>query len=70
VIQPPRATFILIRGNEMKKIKRAALVAMAISTLLVACEDYDNTFDTALTPRPPPAPLVWDQGDWDDVLWQ
>lgn len=54
----------------MKKMKCAALVAMAISTLLAACENYDDSFETALTPRPPPAPLAWDQGNWDDVLWQ
>ncbi len=54
----------------MKKMKYAALVAMAISTLLVACEDYDNSFEPVLQQRPPPPPLAWDQGNWDNVLWQ
>ena len=54
----------------MKKMKYAALVAMAISTLLAACEDYDDNFQTALTPRPVLEPMVWDQANWDDVLWQ
>jgi hypothetical protein len=70
VIQPTGTTCILLRGNEMKKMRYAALVAMAISTLLVACEDYDNSFEPVLQERPPPPPLAWDQGNWDNVLWQ
>lgn len=54
----------------MKKIKCAAIFAMAISTLLVACEDYDGAVVQTLTERPPPPPLAWDETDWDDALWQ
>jgi hypothetical protein len=53
----------------MKKMKYAALVAMAISTLLAAC-DSDNPAFPVAQPRPPAPPLAWDQGDWDNFLWQ
>jgi hypothetical protein len=52
----------------MKKMKYAALVAMAISTLLAACDSDNPSFP--VVQRTPIPPLVWDQGNWDDVLWQ
>ena len=38
----------------MKKMKYAAILAMAISTLLVACENYDGAVVQTLMDRPPP----------------
>ena len=54
----------------MKKIKYAAILAMAISTLLVACENYDGAVVQTLMDRLPPPPLAWDESNWDDSSWQ
>jgi ABC-type glycerol-3-phosphate transport system substrate-binding protein len=53
----------------MKKIKCAAIFAMAISTLLAACDSDDPVVQTPLQAAST-APLTWDQRSWDDALWQ
>ncbi len=55
----------------MKRIRCTALLAIAIPLLLAGC-DSDSVTQPALPPlvTPPAPPLVWDQGNWDEVLWQ
>ncbi len=57
----------------MKRIRCTALLAIAISLLLAGCDSDSVTpqpVDPLLTPTPPTPPLVWDQANWDEVLWQ
>jgi len=53
----------------MKRIRCTALLAIAISLLLAGCDSDDPVFPTIQQPPPPP-PMVWDQANWNDVLWQ
>jgi len=53
----------------MRKTGLAAIVTLAFTTLLAGCDSDDPVFPTIQQPPPPP-PMVWDQGNWDDVLWQ
>jgi len=52
----------------MKRIRCTALLAIAISLLLAGCDSDDPVFPTIQQPPPPP-PMVWDQANWNDVLW-
>ena len=53
----------------MKRIKCTALLAVAISLLLAGCDSDDPVFPQIEQPVATP-PLVWDQANWDEVLWQ
>ncbi len=53
----------------MKRVMCAAILAIAISTLLAACDSDDPIVQTQLQPTPP-QPMAWDQRNWDDALWQ
>jgi len=55
----------------MKRIRCTALLAIAISLLLAGC-DSDSVTQPVLGAlvTPPPPPLVWDERNWDEVLWQ
>jgi len=53
----------------MKRISYTAMVALAFVTLLAGCGSSSSGSAPSLPP-PPPAPLVWDQANWDEVLWQ
>jgi len=60
------------RRKNMKRISYTAMVAMVNLAFLVGC-DGDSGFVAAPPPPPPvPAPtvLVWDQGLWDEVVWE
>ncbi len=54
----------------MKRISYTAMVALAFVTLLAGCGSSGNASIGSAPPPPPPAPLVWDQANWDEVLWQ
>lgn len=51
----------------MKKIVWAAILTMAISSLLVSCDSDDSVVQTQ---TPTLAPLAWGQRSWDNALWQ
>jgi ABC-type glycerol-3-phosphate transport system substrate-binding protein len=56
----------------MKRISYTAMVALAFVTLLAGCGSSSNGSAPSPPPPPPPplAPLVWDQANWDEVVWQ
>ncbi len=55
----------------MKKISFMAVVALAIVTPLAGCSsDLGVPTQSPLPPPPPAPPLVWNQANWDEVLWQ
>jgi hypothetical protein len=45
------------------------LVGLALAALLAGCDSDDPVFPDP-PPPPPPTPLAWDQGNWDEVIWQ
>ena len=53
----------------MKTLRLTAIVTLAFITLLAGCDSDDPVFPTIQQP-PPPAPMVWDQANWDEVIWQ
>ena len=57
----------------MKRISYTAMVALAFVTLLAGCGSSGNASIGSAPPPPPPpppAPLVWDEANWDEVVWQ
>jgi len=55
----------------MKITSVKAIVALAVTLLLAGCDSSSSVPGFVAPPfPPPPTPLAWDQGNWDEFLWQ
>ena len=53
----------------MKRILGTALAVLAFVALMSSCSN-DPTFESVVQQVPPPPPLVWDEGNWNEVVWE